>query len=200
MNRLLQRIERQDSERRLHGGVERLRVHVVAQQLGERLQRQLAQPLALHGAPLLEGGLADVEAIEQIAAIELGRPGQGLGRLADRRRLELDHVDADPRGIERQGVGPVHEDVGGHVPQRAAQPGQGLTERLPSLRLRRVAPEERGELVARVGTARRQREIGEQSLRLLHRQWARTIAIGVKREATEEVDSQWLHGPGSGHA
>src|SRR5204863_2175982 len=54
VHRLLQRVEREKSQRGCHRGVQRTGVPLMAQQLRERVQRQLAQAFTLREEPFLE--------------------------------------------------------------------------------------------------------------------------------------------------
>jgi hypothetical protein len=122
MNGLLQRIERQQMQGRLHRRLEVVRTHVVRQELGERLERELAEPLALDRAPFVESGLVDVEAVQQIAPIQRGR-SQQRGRLVTaRRHLELRGIDPHAAWVQRDRVGPVEERGDGRAAEATPQP------------------------------------------------------------------------------
>lgn len=86
---LLQRIEREQSERGLRRAFAGAATALLREQLCEGLERELAQPLPLAEQPFLPRPLIDDEPREQVAAIRLGGVGHRLGRaVRDRARVK----------------------------------------------------------------------------------------------------------------
>jgi len=190
MNGLLQRVQRQQPQGRLHRRLEVVRAHVMRQQLGERLERELAEPLALHRAPFLEHRLVDVETVQQIASIQRGRSLQRGRLFTVRRQLELGGVDPDAPRVQRDGVGPVYERRRGRAAEAAPQPRQRLAKSLARELLGIVAPQERGERLPGMRATGRKRETGEQRAGLPRRKLARPLAVDVNGEASEQLDPE----------
>ena len=97
MHRFLQRVQREQSQRRLHARLGGAGPALLGEQPRQPLQRQLAQALALAQQPLLERRLVDHEAAEQIATIERAglfqRPGRPLGHaLLEQGSVHLDRA------------------------------------------------------------------------------------------------------------
>src|SRR5262249_5073741 len=68
---LLERIEGEQASGRLHGkGF--IRLGLVAEQPGQRLEGQVAQPLPFGGEPFLEGKRGNSEALEEVPSVEVG--------------------------------------------------------------------------------------------------------------------------------
>ena len=162
-----------------------------ARSLARTSQGQLAQALALAQQPFLERGLVQGEPGEEVALVE------GRGLLQRRRRarlralLEEHRVDGDRGRIEGHGLRVDPQGV--HAGQGPADGGQRLAQARPGLGLAHVAPEQRGELVARVDLAWRQGEIGQEGLRLPRRQDQRWARVQPGAEATEEGQVQSGH-------
>jgi hypothetical protein len=97
---LLQRIEREQPQRRPDGAFRAGGPGLVGQEPGQGLQRNLAEPLALGHQPVLEQRLGRSEAEEQVAPIERRRLLQRLGRPFRGAALEGHQVDRDALRIE----------------------------------------------------------------------------------------------------
>ena len=165
---LLERVERQELHRRVHGGLHVAALPLMGEQLGERLHGELSQSLPLAEEPFLEGWLREGEAGEEVAVIESRGPGERCGN----RRLDVLFeglsVDRHRGGVKGDGLPVGTQDIARR--QGLAEGGQGLAQTRPRLGCAHVAPQQSGELVARMGTAGRQRQVGEQGLRLAGRQ------------------------------
>ena len=72
MGRLLQGVEGEEPQPRLQRRLHRARGALVLEQLRQRLERDLAQTLALREEPLLERRLVKGEAFQELAAVEGG--------------------------------------------------------------------------------------------------------------------------------
>jgi hypothetical protein len=163
----LERIQGQEPEGRLHGRLGRARRALLGQEPGEGAQGHLVQALVLAEQPLLELGLVQREAGEEVAMVEgrgLLQIGQGarLDALLEDRRIDGDNGRVEGNGvrIDAQRVGSGHGAADGR--QSLAKAGAGLG-------LAHVAPEEGGDLVAWVGLTEGHSEIREQSLSLPRR-------------------------------
>ncbi len=101
VDRLLQRIERQQADRGLDGAIDLPALALEGEQPREDLERDLALPFALADEPLLERGFAQREALEEIAAVERGGPLQCLEGSHRGEALQLRDVNLDASRIER---------------------------------------------------------------------------------------------------
>jgi hypothetical protein len=169
-------------------------LNVVREQFRQRLDGQLAQPLALGHQPFLEGGRRDVESLEELAAVERPRFGERVGGPRRDQALECGDVDLHRRRHHRHRVGADVEDVAVVRRQSLADREQRLTQAVPRLCVRGLSPEERRQLVARVGLPRLEREISQQSLGFAARQDHRRFAAPASLEATEQVEPEGRHG------
>jgi hypothetical protein len=93
-------------------------------------------------------------------------------------------LDRDLVRVERDRI--VRDDQGpGVLAQVTAQPGQRLAQRSPRLRLAPLGPQQGHELLAAPRESRRERQIGEQALRLLRLDGA-FAAVGPRRPEPAE--------------
>lgn len=136
---LLQRVDGEQAPGGLDGVVDAAGRPAEAEQTGERLQGNLAQPLALGQQPLLERRLRDREPGEEVAAVQGPDPLERVGSGIAGRGFE----GVDVRG---QGVGgeaearALVEDRG--LAERFADRVDGLAEARPRLGFGQVAPQE----------------------------------------------------------
>jgi hypothetical protein len=72
---LLERVERDQPQRRAKGRPGCSRPALLREQPREGLQRQLPQPLALGHEPVLEQGPAEGEALQELAPVEVDGAG-----------------------------------------------------------------------------------------------------------------------------
>src|SRR4030095_242575 len=68
---------------------------VPSDQLSQRLARQIAQALPFHQQPFVERRIAEIEAVQQIAAIERRRAREALDRALTDQLLELRYIDSN---------------------------------------------------------------------------------------------------------
>src|SRR5262245_24163141 len=104
MDRLLQWIQREESQSRRdrNGGL--FRLCLLTEQPSQRFERQVAQALSRRGQPLLEWRFGHAEAFQQLPLIELGRFPQRLRwRLADE-PLEREDVDVEGTRVQSHRV------------------------------------------------------------------------------------------------
>ena len=140
-------------------------------QAAERPLEQLTQAPAFHQQPILEGGIADRDAIEEIALIERGCPRQRPDRAVADQPLEEERVStltASRSSSDRLAVGAEH--AAAVVAEAAAQPRQRLLQAVARLLVAMLAPQQAGEAVTRMGGAGADRQEGEQGAILLRRQ------------------------------
>ena len=166
-------------------------VPLLGQEPRERLQGQLAQPQPLGEQPLLEGRLLQREPLEEVAPVEGDRLLEGLPGAPGHPLLERPHVHGHDGGLERHGLAHQPERLG--IPQDLPEREQGLAQAGPGLRLSHVPPEERGELVARVGLTEREGQVGQQRLGLLDRDDERLVGVEPGAKATEKGQAQSCH-------
>ena len=169
---------------------------------GRGLLRPAAQPLALDAQPFLEGGIADADAVEQVAAVERDRRLRRVGGPFGEQPLERGDVHRQRRGIEanRLAIGDERIAV---AAQGGAEPRQGVLEAVARVGVAAVAPQQAREPVAGVGGAGGQGEHGQQRPVLLPRQVARR-AVRPNLEAAEQRHRHGrhavlLHGSSGGH-
>jgi hypothetical protein len=82
---------------------------LMAQQLRERVERQLAQAFTLRKEPLLERRFTKRHIFEQIAAVEAHREGERIRSGLRHTTFELEDVDVDRRRVQRHAVAIEHE-------------------------------------------------------------------------------------------
>ncbi len=188
---LVERIERQDPESRLHGGLGRTDDALLGEELGKGAQGKLVQALALAQQPLLERRLVQGESGEEVALVESGGLLQRLEGASLHVLLEGQSIDGDRRRIEGDGLRVGAQNV--YAGQGPANGGQRLAQARAGLGLAHVAPEQRGDLVAGVRLTERQSEVGEQGLRFPRRQHQRRARHQSGAEALQECQVQSRH-------
>ncbi len=160
---------------------------------GQRLDRQRTKSLPLRSRPGLEGLLPEAEAIEQVSAIDVGRPGERFGRPLGGESLECRDVDIDAGGVECHAVSLDRETGRALGPKSPLQDRQGLPEVGARLILRAVRPQEIGKPLARLKPARRRGEECEQRPRLARkRDRFRSLCSG-NVEAAKQSHAQTGH-------
>jgi hypothetical protein len=101
---LLQGIQPEQPHRRLDCALRARRLALLRQQPRQGRQGHLPQPLSLGDEPLLEQRLVHGEAEQQVAAVQLGRLLQRLGRPLRHPPFEGHHVDLHLVRIQGQGL------------------------------------------------------------------------------------------------
>jgi hypothetical protein len=139
---------------------------LVGEELGQGLEGQLPQPLALGHEPFLEHRAAEGEAGQEVTLVEIDSLGQRVRVTGPRQSLEGHGIDIDRVRIEGNGVSGESQArrVGGG--KGSAKSKQGFAQAVARSRLRAVAPEKHGQLVARVGLPGGHRQVCEQRLGL----------------------------------
>ena len=193
LHRFLQRVEAEQARGDGDGRRDRAVLNVVREQFRQRLDGQLAQPLALGHQPFLEGRLLHAEPLEQLAAVERPRFGERVGGPHRDQALERGDVDLHRRRHQRNRVGADVEDVAVVRRQGLADREQRLPQAVPRLRVRGLSPEERRQLVALVGLPGLDGQIGQQCLGFAARQDHRGSAVPASLKATEQVEPEGRH-------
>ena len=98
-----------------------------------------------------------------IAFIECRGAQASDERMVGQCRLQLGDIGRDDVRVQCEGVS-SRQNHRQSVADRSPDPCERLAKALPSLCLRRVAPQERGDLLARVEPAGRKRQVSEQRL------------------------------------
>ena len=80
MHGLLERIQRQEVDGALNGGLERAGRALVREELGHGLDGQLTEALPLAEEPLLEGGRLDGDPLQQVPLVAFPCLAQRVGR------------------------------------------------------------------------------------------------------------------------
>jgi hypothetical protein len=136
------------------------------QQPRHGLARQLPRLSPGVAQPVLECRVRRRDAVQEIAPVELhgrfqGRPLAPVDQAPEDVGIDDDGVGRQahrlPRGLERRRFGPG---------ERLAQLAEGLAQAGAGLGLAPVAPQKAGQLLARLGRAGRNGQIGEQGLGL----------------------------------
>ena len=193
MNRLLERIEGKQPGCRADGG-QGVRPSLVGQELRERLQRQVPEPLSLRQEPLLEQGLIDRQPGEEVAGVGRGRRLERVRRALGDEPLEEHRVDLHPAGVEPHGVAFHQQERRLDARERLPQVEEDLTHRMARLAGAELAPQERGELVARLGLTGVEGEIGQQGLGLASRKsQGRRPAVEPCLETAEQPEPEVRH-------
>lgn len=140
--------------------------------LPERRERELASPRSLATQPILEclARVADVKAVEQLAAIE--RDGVIVMTLGDR-GPQRDHVAPEFGAVEFDlVVATAHEDI---VADREPKLVEGVAERAPGRELIELGPEDGQQAVASIVRIGADGEIGQKRQPL----WLREEPVGI---------------------
>lgn len=143
---------------------------------------QLVQPLPLRGEPLFEGGLPESQAGQQVSLVDVGDLLEPGGTAVSDQALEPRDIHVDDRGIqgyrratqEQAGL----DGFGKYLPD----PGQGLAQVAPGLGIRNLPPQQAGNLLPRMGLARRDGQVGQQRLGLAAGQHHRRAGVGFCAE------------------
>jgi hypothetical protein len=184
----LERVEGEQPLRGADGALGLAGSGQVGDQPGERLQDELAEALALDEQPGLEGALVDDEALEEVAAVEVGGAGEAVGRAGSEGLLEAEDVHVGRVGAEGDALA-VGEERGG---EGAAESAQGVPEAVLRVGVGALPPQQGRQLVPGVDGAGREREIGEQGLGLLRERGGRAPRR-PRLEAAEELDLHARH-------
>jgi hypothetical protein len=162
---LTQRIDAEQPQPHLDRRLGRALAHVMAEQLRQRLQHELPQPLSLGQQPLLEWRLLDGQSREEISPIQRHGPLERVHRPAGRVALEGRHVDVDGGPVQGH-RGPIQDERRGiRRGERPAKAEQRLAKAISRGVLPPASPEHRGQLVAGMWPARGDRQVGHQRLR-----------------------------------
>ena len=190
MHGFLQRIERDEADRRLHRLGERPRLPVFGEERRERRQDDVPQPGALGIEPILERPRVQREAIQQLTLVQGGGLRERRPAAEGDAAFECLHVGRHERGVERNRVADQLQRPG--IPQLLPQREQRLTQPRPRLRRAHVAPEQRRELVALAGLAERQRQVGQERLRLPDRD-GQDVPVDARSKSAEKREAQMGH-------
>src|SRR5215813_10897934 len=192
VDRLLERIQRQQAESRRDGSAGLFRLCLVGEQFGQGLEGELTQPLPLRDQPLLERRLGDPQALQQVPAIQVDRLLEGFGIGPAGKPLEREDVDVERGSVKRHGV-LVGAQARRYDGKPRAKDEQHLAEigtRLPVVHLR---PEQRGELVPWMRLARVAGEIGQERLGLFKPDRHGLAGSSLEVEAAEQTQLQSRH-------
>jgi len=191
---LVQRLEGQEASRGGGGPIPPARTEGLHHQFRRGFDRQPAQPLALDQQPVLEGRVADLDAVEEVAAVERDCPFHRLDSRLAQQLLEEPDVDRDAVAIERDRLTIRDQRRRGHGAERSAQAQQGLLKAVARLPVAAVAPEQRCQLLAGERHPGRNSEVSQQGAVLPARQLDALIRAASDAEAAEQRDLQVCHG------
>jgi hypothetical protein len=173
--------------RRVYGAL----AYEPCEETAERLDRQLAQPLALRDQPLLERRLADGESLEQVAPVEIDRLFRGLDRARGRETLERGGVHVHRAFGEHHAVVVDHE--GRRLRQRPSQHEQRFTEVLAGTTVVDVGPQQSGELVSGLALRWVEGQVGQKRLNLAPAERLRSPGRQAEVEAAQDAQAQRGH-------
>src|SRR5499427_1962601 len=192
VDRLLERIQRQQAESRRDGSAGLFRLCLVGEQFGQGLEGELTQPLPLRDQPLLERRLGDPQAFQQVPAIQVDRLLEGFGIGPAGKPLEREDVDVERGSVQRHGVlveAQARRDDG-KPPAKDEQHLAEIGTRLPVVHLR---PEQRGELLPWMRLVRVAGEIGQERLGLFKPDRHGLAGSSLEVEAAEQTQLQSRH-------
>jgi len=154
---------------------------------------QSAQTLALRAQPLFESGVANADAVEQIARREGAGLLQRVRRSGPHQHFELHRIDRETLEPEADGLPVRNQSIGQRCAQSLPHAGERMLEAVARLRIAAIAPQQAGQPVARLGRTLRQGENRQQGPVLLARQIHR-LAIGQpKVEDTKQLELRDRH-------
>jgi hypothetical protein len=107
--------------------------------------------------------------------------------------LERRHVYLDAVGTDADRVSLLHETDGRPAGQGPSERHESLTQAVAGALVGRVAPQERGQLVARLHASGMEREVGQQRLGLLAREPDRGPGRQPRFERPEQGDLESPH-------
>ncbi len=189
---LLQRIEGEQSPRRLDGRLDRATLHLLGQEPRQGLQDQLTETVALGPEPALEGLLVDAQPVEERTFVERDGGSEGGGGPLANQALEARDVHIDGGGVDGDRL--RLDDEAGIFCRREdlADTKDGLSEALSRLALADVAPEEGSQAFPRMRAAGPEGEICQEGLRLPSREGERA-RLQPEVEAAQEPETQAWH-------
>jgi hypothetical protein len=163
---LLQRVQRQETEAGLDGRLGGAGLLLMGEQVAQALDGQLVQALPLGREPVVERALGQCQPGQQVTPIEPGDLLEGGGAAVGDQPLEPRHVHVHDRGV--QGHARAVEDYAGPSGAGQGRPDsrEGVAEVAPGLGIRHVAPQQGRELLARMGLAERESQVGQEGLGL----------------------------------
>jgi hypothetical protein len=195
MDDFLQRIEGQEPERGLERAGRVVPLPLPHQKSGEARQRLFVERLALGLEPLLERRrVVDLESCEEVARVDRRRLGERGGSALGHEPVERLDVRIDGAGLEsHHRLVDAQRTRGEHLPQARER----LAQAVPGPRRRDVGPEERGQLVARLGVSPAADEIGQQCRGFAPGKGDGDPGLGVRGKPPEECQLEPPHRPGT---
>ncbi len=190
---LLQRVERQQSQRRFDRALGPAAVGVQREHPRQRVHGPLAQPAAAGHQPVVERRLARVQGLEKLAGVQRRRVLQRFARAIGEKALEFERVDVDTPGRQRDRLAGARGELVVTEVECPAQNEQGLAQAGAGLGLAAVAPQQRGELGAPLRAPGLQREVGEKRLRLPRRQRQRLMVRPEDQQPAKSLDPEPAH-------
>src|SRR5262245_51473730 len=100
MHRLVEWLERQQTESQLHGGFRCFVPKVMREHPSHDRDRERSKSFAFDAHPILEGRHAEAEASKKIASVQRQRLLERRRRPLHGATLKTHHVHHDPRGLE----------------------------------------------------------------------------------------------------
>jgi hypothetical protein len=160
----------------------------MCKQSGQRLQHQLAQPLAFGAQPLLECLLVQAETREQFASVQFHRLIERAGLLIFSEPFEARDVHVDAAAVELQRVAIAHQPFAVSERQRLAEVGKRAPQAAARLFVGARTPQQFGDLVAGMRLRRPGSEVGQERPSLLGRKDDQRTRPQPRFEATEQTD------------
>jgi hypothetical protein len=167
VNRLAQRIECQQPDSRGEGGFVGSGTELVGEHFLAGPKRQDSELLAFTREPLLERHLVDVEPIEQVAAVDANRFGQGTG-------TSISDEPPEAHGVRGHQVEVEHDSVIFDAQTKDSRGSEGHPQRregdakiVARFRFTGLGPEKSRQRLTRAGAAGGKRQTRQDSSGLL---------------------------------
>jgi hypothetical protein len=179
---LLQRVQREQAEPGLEGRLGRAGRLLMDEQTAQALKGQLVQALPLEGEPLLERGLGQRQVRQQVTPVEpddlLERGGAAVGD----QPLEARHVHVHDRRVEGHARAVHDRSPGQDLPDSR----EGVAQVASGLGILHVSPQQRRQLLARVGLPEGEREVGQEGLGLPGGEDERSAGVELGLKAPQQ--------------
>ena len=162
----------------------------MGEQVAQALDGQLVQPLPLGREPLLERALRQRQAGQQVTPIEAGDLLERGGAAVGDQPLEPRHVHIHDRGVQGHARAIENQPGPGGPGQGLPDSREGVAQVASGLGIRHVAPQQGRELLARVGLAERESQVGQEGLGLPGGEDERSAGVELGLKSPQERKSQ----------
>ena len=154
----------------------------------EQLAGGLRQVAPLGSEPGVERLLGDGDVSQELTAVQCGRGLPVIACRPAREAADAKGVDVERRRDEADGIVVADEHAPVGVAKRGPERRQGLPQVRAGALVAHLAPQQRGELLARLGAVRVQGQVGEQGSGLLRADLDRLPIRAEQPEGTENEE------------